>query len=102
MKKREFLVLIKHCFLVGKYTVQTKQWLVKCNGESFPSRQMVQKWIGEFKRGCTSTNDVERSGRSNDVTTPEIIKTIHDIVLDNPKEKVWKLAKATYQYWISG
>ena len=34
---------------------------------------MVEKWSGEFKRGRTSTNDAERSGRPKYVTTPEII-----------------------------
>ena len=55
---------------------------------------MVKKWIGEFKWGRTSTNDAERSGRSKDVTTPEIIKKIYDIVLDDPKVKVHQLAEA--------
>ena len=55
---------------------------------------MAEKWIGEFKRVCTSTNDAEWSGRPKDVTTPEIIEKIDDIVLDDPKVKVRVLAKA--------
>ena len=61
MEKSEFRVLIKHCFLTEKNTVQTKQWLDKCSGEPFPSRKMVQKWIGKFKRGRASKNDAELS-----------------------------------------
>ena len=41
---------------------------------------MVEKWIDEFKRGRSSTNDAERSGRSKDVTTREINEKIYDIV----------------------
>ena len=88
-------MLIKHCFLRGKNAVQTKQWLDKCYGESSPSMQMVKKWIGKFKRGRTSRNDAERSGRQKDVTAPEIIEKIQDIVLDDPKVKVRELAAAT-------
>ena len=62
-----------------KNTVLTNQWLDKCYGESSPSMQMVEMWISEFKRGRTSTNNAERSGR------PKIIEKIHDIVLDDSK-----------------
>ena len=55
---------------------------------------MVEKWIDEFKRGRTSTNDAERPERPKDVTTPEIIGKIHYIMLDNPKVKMRELAKA--------
>ena len=71
-----------------------KQWLDKCYGRSSSSRQMVEKWIGEFKRGRTSTNDAERSVKPKDVTTPEIIEKIHGIVLDDLKVKVLELAEA--------
>ena len=55
---------------------------------------MVQKLIGEFKRGRTSTNDAVRSVRPKGVTTPEIIEKINDIVLDDSKVKVHELAEA--------
>lgn len=50
MEKSEFRVLIKHCFLMGKNTVQAKQWLDKCYSDSAPSRQMIEKWFADFKR----------------------------------------------------
>ena len=74
--------------------MQTKQWLDKCYGKSSPLRQMVEKWIGEFKRGHTSTNDDERSERQKDVITSEIMEKIYDIALDNSKMKMRKLAEA--------
>ena len=54
---------------------------------------MVENWISKFKRDRTSTNDAERSGRPKDVTTPEIIAKIHDIVLDDLKVKVREIAE---------
>ena len=41
-----------------------------------------------------STNYAGRSGRPKDVTIPEIIRKIHDIVLDDPKVKLCDLAEA--------
>ena len=72
MEKSEFRVLIKHCFLMGKNSVQAKQWLDKCYPASAPSSQMV-KWFADFKRGRTNTNigGAERSGRPNSAVVPE-------------------------------
>lgn len=92
MEKSEFRVLIKHCFLMKKNTVETKQWLDKHYSDSAPSRQMVEKWIAEFKRGRTSTNDAERSGRPNEAVIPENIKKIHKLVMNDRKLKVHELA----------
>ena len=57
-----------------KNTVETKQWLDKHYLKSAPSRQMVEKWIAEFKRGRTSTNDAERNERPNEAVIPENVK----------------------------
>jgi hypothetical protein len=37
----------------------------------------------EFKRDHTSLEDDPREGRPKSVTTPEIIKQVHDMVLDD-------------------
>lgn len=49
-----------HCFLMEKNTVQKINSFDKWYGESSPSRQMVEKLIGEFRRGRKSTSDTER------------------------------------------
>ena len=54
--------------------METKQWLDKHYPNSAPSRQIVEKWIAEFKRDRTSTNDAERSGRPNEAVIPENIQ----------------------------
>ena len=86
----------------GKNTIQSKQWLDKCYGKSSPLRQMVEKWISEFKGSRTRTNDAERSGRLKDLTTPEIIEKIHGIVLDNcnPSQKGYGLCFLRFQQHI--
>ena len=88
MEKSEFRVLIKHCFLIKKNTVETKQWLDKHYLNSAPLRQMVEKWVAEFKRGRTSTND----GPPNQAVIPENIKKICKLVMNDRKWKVHELA----------
>ncbi|XP_076623122.1 histone-lysine N-methyltransferase SETMAR-like [Colletes latitarsis] len=46
----------------------------------------------KFKRGRTSCQDEHRSGRPNEVTTPEIVKKIHKTVLNDRRLKVRELA----------
>ena len=53
---------------------------------------MVEKSIAEFKRGRTSTNDAERSGRPNEAVIPENIKKINKFVMNNRKWEVHELA----------
>ena len=54
MEQSEFRVLKKHCFLMGKNTVQAKQWLDESYPDSAPSEQMVKKWFADFKLGRTN------------------------------------------------
>ena len=41
MHSKQFRVLIYHCFLMKKYTVQAQQWLEKCYGDSAPSKTTI-------------------------------------------------------------
>ena len=52
MEKSEFDVFIEHCFLMGKNTDQTKQWLDKCYLDSAPSETMVKRWHADFKHSA--------------------------------------------------
>ena len=72
--KKEFRVLIKHCFLIGKNTVGVKQWLDKRYGDSAPEKSTIIDWYSEFKRGRTNADDAERSGRPKSAVVPENIK----------------------------
>ncbi|XP_031639731.1 protein GVQW3-like, partial [Contarinia nasturtii] len=93
MEKDEFRVLIKHCFLMGKNTVQTKQWLDKCYPDSAPAQSNIKYWFREFKRGRTDTDDAQRSGRPKEVVTPENIKKIHKIILNDRNVKLSEIAE---------
>ena len=43
--------------------------------------------------GRTSTETIPSPGRPNEITTPEMINIIHDIVLNDPKVKVREIAE---------
>ena len=47
--------------------------------------------MAEFKRGRTNCQDEHRSGRLNEVSTTEMVKKIHKMVLDDDRLKVRKL-----------
>ncbi|XP_015182495.1 PREDICTED: putative uncharacterized protein FLJ37770 [Polistes dominula] len=49
-----------------KNTVQAKQWLEKCYGDSAPSEATMKHWFADFKRGRRDTDDAKRSGRPNE------------------------------------
>ena len=48
--------------------------------------------MAEFKRGCTSCQDEHRCGRPNKMITTEMVKKIHNMVLDDRRLKVRELA----------
>ena len=93
MEKSEFRGLIKHCFLMGKNTVQAKQWLDKCYSDSAPSETLNKGWYADFKRSCTDTIDAEYSGHPNSAVVPENTKKLHKLVLANHKLKLPEIAE---------
>ena len=46
-----------------------------------PSMTTIRYWFNEFKPGRTSVFDEERPGRPIEVTTQDMVKKMHDIVL---------------------
>ncbi|KAF7278202.1 hypothetical protein GWI33_008696 [Rhynchophorus ferrugineus] len=61
MDQKQFRVLTLHCFLMGKNSVQAKDWLNKCYGDSAPEDANIIDWYAEFKRDYKGTNDVKYS-----------------------------------------
>ena len=93
MDKKEFRVLINHCFLMVKNTVEAKQWLDKRYGHySAPGKSTIIHSYAEFKGGCTNSDDAERSGRSKSAIVPEKITKVHKIILGDCKFKLRETA----------
>ena len=93
MDKKEFRALIKHCFLMGKNTLEAKQWLDKRYEDSAPEKSTIIDWYAEFKRGRTNTVYAERSGRPKSAVVPENITKVHKIVLGDRKLKLREIAE---------
>ncbi|XP_033213329.1 protein GVQW3-like [Belonocnema kinseyi] len=92
MEKSEFRVLIKHYNLRKKTISETKAKLNKYYPDSAPSIGTIHKLFIEFRCGRTSTVDAERSGRPKEVTTPENVEKIHDMMLNDTKVKLREVA----------
>lgn len=91
MDKKEFRVLIKHCFLAKKILLKPK--FDKHYSDLVPGKSTVEKWFVKFKRGEMSTEDDARSGRPKEAVTNEKIKKGHKIILDNRKVKLIEIAE---------
>ena len=81
MDKKEFRVLIKHCFLMEKNTVKAKQWLNKRYGDSASGKSTTIDSYAELKRGRTNTDDAERSGDPKSAVVHENITKVHNSIL---------------------
>ena len=85
-------MLIEHCFIMGKNTVEAKQWLDKRYKDFEPGKSTIIDWYAKFKRGCTNTDFAERSDRPKLAVVPKNITKIHKMVLRNRKLKMNEIA----------
>ena len=92
MEKIGHRYVIQYFHLKGFSPTGIKAELDSTLGESAPSFSTIKYWIAEFKRGRSSCEDEHRCGRPNEVTTPETIKKIHKMVLEDRRLKVRELA----------
>lgn len=92
MDKREFRVLIKHCYLMKKNVVDAKLWLDKYYGNDAPGRSTIHAWYAEYKRGLLRTDDAPRSGRPNDAVNSTTIKQVQRIIYADCQARVREIA----------
>jgi histone-lysine N-methyltransferase SETMAR len=92
MEKIGHRYVIQYFHLKGLSPTNIKAELDSTLGESAPSFITVKYWAAEFKRGRMSCQDEHRSGRPIEVTTPEMVKKFHKMVLDDRRLKVRELA----------
>jgi len=78
----ETRAVINFFFLQGKASKEIHAILIETLGEHAPSYATVKNWVAQFKRGDFSTCDAPRPGRPKTVTTPHIIKQIHELILE--------------------
>jgi hypothetical protein len=71
MDKTEFRVLLKHCFLAKKNTVEAKTWLDKHSLDSAPAKSTVAKWFAKLKLGEMCIEGDAHSGRLKEAVSDE-------------------------------
>ena len=95
MEKNLFWSVIKHLYLKGLTPKEIKTRLGEVHGTSAPVFATVYSWVNEFKHGRPSTKDEHCSGRPVEVTTPEMINRIHNMILSDRQIKVREKFEAT-------
>jgi hypothetical protein len=80
MDKKEFRVLLKHCFLAKKNTVEAKVWLDKHCLDSAPAKSTVAKWFAKLKLGEMCIEGDAHSGRLKEAVSDENLKKVHKII----------------------
>ena len=93
MEKNELRAVIKHFYLKKWTAVQIKAELEEFHGDSAPAFKTIYLWINEFKHGRTCTEDAARSGRPGEVTTKEVIKKVHGIVMGDRRIQIREIAE---------
>jgi transposase len=92
MDNIEYHAVIKFFVKEGLPPNEIHSKFIKVYGDSSPSFSTFKKRVAEFKRGRTSLEDDPREGRPKSATTPEIIEQVHDMLLDDRRMKVRKIA----------
>ena len=93
-EKSEFRAVIKHLYLKGLTPKKVKAELDEVHGTSAPVFATIYNWVNEFKRVRTSTKDEHSSGRPVEVTTPEMIDKIYEMVLSDRRIKAREIVGA--------
>ncbi|XP_055916518.1 protein GVQW3-like [Eupeodes corollae] len=93
MEKLENRAVIKYFYLKGLKPKEIKEEMDSTLGTSCPSYSTIKQWVSEFKKGRVSTSNEPRSRRPVEVTNPDMIEKIHQIVLEDRRLKVGEIAK---------
>jgi len=67
---------VKFCVKLGKSGAETFEMIRRAYGNEAMSRARCYKWHARFKRGRTSLEDDDRSGRPSTSSAPKNVETI--------------------------
>ncbi|XP_071083880.1 protein GVQW3-like [Haliotis cracherodii] len=83
MEKQEKRAVIKYLYKKGLTPNVIYEDMLSTLAEDVPSYATVKRWVAEFKRGRSSTDDEPRPGPPVVSSTPEMVQRILDIVMDD-------------------
>ena len=92
--KVEYRAVIQYLYLKCKTGKEIHGELADVYESSAPSHAQVKFWVGEFKRGRTSSKDEARSGRPPYAIDEEMCKKFRDLVYTDRQIQLEEIAQA--------
>jgi len=86
--KLEQRLNIRFCVKLGKSGAETFQIIRRAYGNESMSRARCFEWHARFKRGRTSLEDDERSGRTSTCSKPKNVETIRRLVHEDRRRAI--------------
>ena len=90
--KLELRASIKFCVKLGKSGAESFEMIRRAYGNEAMSRARCFEWHAHFKRGRTSLEDNERSGRPSMSSTPKNVETIRRLVHEDRRRTIKDIA----------
>ena len=85
--------VIKFLVAEGCKAVEIHRRMSTVHGATCFSRKNVYKWAKLFKEGRRSVEDEDRPGRPTEVRSPEVIKSVNDLIQSNRRVTVDDIAR---------
>jgi transposase len=83
---------IKFCVKLGKSGAETFEMIRRAYRNEAINRARCLEWHAPFKRGRTSLEDDERSGRPSTSSTPKNVETIQWLVHEDRRRTIKDIA----------
>jgi hypothetical protein len=91
-EKLEKRANIKFCVKLGKSGAETFEMIQRAYGNEAMCRATCFEWNARFKRGRTSLEDGERSGRASTSSTTKYVETIRCLVHEDRQRTIKDIA----------
>jgi transposase len=79
---------VKFCVKLGKFLAETFEMIRRAYRNEAMSRVRCFDWHAHFKRGRTSLEDDERSGRPSTSSTPKNVETVQRLVREDRRRTI--------------
>lgn len=93
MSKVEYRAVIKFLTKQGKPVQTILEEMLAVYQDPCPGKTMIYKWHNLFKQGRESLEDDARPGRPIEVTTPEVVRKVENLILEDARLKKKQLAE---------
>lgn len=85
LNRRDFRAMIYYDYKSSLTASQSFDRLTAAFGDSSVSYATVKNWFAEFRRGRTSLEDEERSGRPSEAVTEDNVELVRGMIQEDPR-----------------